>query len=166
MLLKPSLIYFCQDSINNYFKSHGTIGSVLDKIYEGIISINTIPMISICQKDGKWFTADNRRLWIFQQLEKLGKCSEIDVQVTHIIPDNKFTTKNGGVSVTIRGDPGSKYAKDVSWRSRRGEGGGEGISEKFVTSDDGLFDDFLDPIELNSDDYDDPDDELYDHFDN
>ncbi|KAL3859187.1 hypothetical protein ACJMK2_009416 [Sinanodonta woodiana] len=68
MRLKPSLIYFCQDSIHYSFYGGVTIGSVLDQIYEGTISINTIPMISICQKDGKWFTADNRRLWIFQQV--------------------------------------------------------------------------------------------------
>ncbi|KAL3859190.1 hypothetical protein ACJMK2_009419 [Sinanodonta woodiana] len=158
MRLKPSLIYFCQETIKNCFPSHGKIGFVLDKIYEGSISINTIPMISICKKGGKWFTTDNRRLWIFQQLEKLRKCSKIDVRITHYIPRNKFTTKNGGVSVTIRGDPGSKYAKDVSKRSNRG------ISEKFVDSDANFFKVFLDFDEMNSDDYDDPDDDLYDDF--
>ncbi|KAL3859191.1 hypothetical protein ACJMK2_009420 [Sinanodonta woodiana] len=155
MRLKPSSIYFSQDTINNYFKSHGTIGSVLDKIYEGTISINTIPMISICQKDGKWFTTDNRRLWIFQQLEKLGKCSEIDVGVTYNIPDSKFTTKNGGVSVSVRGNPGSTYAKDVSWRPSRG--GGTGIWERYDDSDDDIN-------YFDSDDFNDPDDDEYDIF--
>ncbi|KAL3859186.1 hypothetical protein ACJMK2_009415 [Sinanodonta woodiana] len=150
MRLKPSLTNFSQDTIKNCFECDGTIGSVLDAIYEGTISINTIPKISICQKDGKWFAADNRRLWIFQQLEKLGKCSEIDVRVTYNIPDSKFTTKNGGVSVSVRGDPGSKYVTDSLWRDNRE--GQRKISDSFVDWDN----------DINSDDCDDPNDDLYD----
>ncbi|KAL3859189.1 hypothetical protein ACJMK2_009418 [Sinanodonta woodiana] len=153
MRLKPSSIYFSQDTIKNCFNSHGTIGSVLDNIYEGTILINTIPMISICQKDGKWFTTDNRRLWIFRELEQLGKCSEIDVRVTHIIPDNKFTTNNGGVSVTVRGNPGSKYATDVSWRESREARRGRRM--RYDDSDE----DFMDS---NSDDTEDSDDDMFD----
>ncbi|KAK3610017.1 hypothetical protein CHS0354_032363 [Potamilus streckersoni] len=151
MRLKPSEIYFSQDTIKNCFDHYGTIGSVLDKIYEGTMSIQLIPKISVCQKDGKWFTVDNRRLWIFQQLEKLGKCSEIDVQVTYSIPDNKFTTENGGASVTVRGDPGSKYATDVSWRRSRGGG----RRRRFVDWDD-------DFSVFDSDDSDDSVDDPYD----
>ncbi|KAK3610018.1 hypothetical protein CHS0354_032364 [Potamilus streckersoni] len=153
MRLKPSEVYFSQDTIKNCFDNRGTIGSVLDKIYEGAMSIQKIPKISVCQKDGKWFTVDNRRLWIFQQLEKLGKCSEIDVQVTYSIPGNKLTTKNGGESVTVRGDPGSKYATGVYWRPSLGGKGRAG----FVDWDY----DFLD---VDSDDFDDPDDDLYDYL--
>lgn len=51
-------------------------------------------------------TADNRRLWVFQQAETRGKIEEIYVSVTFYINFNKFTTENNGMSVRVRGDPG------------------------------------------------------------
>lgn len=57
-------------------------------------------------RNGLWFTADNRRLWVFQQAKTRGKIEEIYVSVTFYINFNKFTTENNGMSVRVRGDPG------------------------------------------------------------
>jgi hypothetical protein len=76
------------------------------------ISVRDIPTIPVVKRNNKWFTADNRRLWVFRNLEKLGKCSEIDVTEGYYIPSSKFTTINGGVDVTVRnGSPGGKWYK-------------------------------------------------------
>ena len=114
MMLRPSDIYFSQDSINNVFDKRcphrfKTVGETLDDLCEGRISVNGIPTISVMNKGGKWFTGDNRRLWVFRQLERLGKCTAIRVDVTNYIPSNKFTTFNGGTSVTVRRNPGGKW---------------------------------------------------------
>lgn len=61
----------------------------------------------------KWFTADNSRVWVFQEAEKRGKCSEIYVRETLYIDYNKFTTKNNGVSVYVRGNPGGYLWRNV-----------------------------------------------------
>ncbi|KAK3596680.1 hypothetical protein CHS0354_038913 [Potamilus streckersoni] len=158
MRLKTSEIYFSHDTINNRFKNHGTIGSVLDKIY-GVMSIEDIPKISVTKRNGKWFTTDNRRLWIFRQLENLGKCPEIDVLERSDIPDRKFTTKNGGVSVTVRGNPESKYATNVPWRSS-----GSRNRASFVDSDDWDVDCSLDVDLDDCAGWNDGDDMSYDNY--
>lgn len=111
MFLKPSEIRFSQDSIGNSFGGYTShpfrrIGQTLDDILSGRCNVDSIPRISVMNRNGLWFTADNRRLWVFQQAEKRGKIEEIYVSVTFYINFNKFTTENIGMSVRVRGDPG------------------------------------------------------------
>ena len=113
MQLRPSDIYFSQDSIRNRFRdgclhSNKTLGETLDDLCEGRISVCDIPVIAVTQKDGKWFTGDNRRLWVFRHLERLGKCTFLTVYEGYISSD-KFTTYNGGASVRVRGYPGGRW---------------------------------------------------------
>ena len=59
--------------------------------------------------DGKWVTADNRRLWVFRELERLGKCDTIPVRISTYIPEAKLTSYNGGTSVRVRGPAGGYW---------------------------------------------------------
>lgn len=111
MYLRPSEIRFSQDSIGRSFGGYTShpgrpIGETLDDILRGEINVSSIPRISVLKKDGQWCSADYRRLWVFQEAEKRGKCTEIYVQETSFINYNKFTTINNGISVYVRGDPG------------------------------------------------------------
>ena len=130
MHILPSEICFSQESINNCFDSkceHANvkIGETLDKLCEGEIGVYDIPTIQVVLKDGKYFTADNRRLWVFREMEKLDKCREIPVRVDgNFKYGKKFTTCNGGTSVTVRGDPGGR------WYQGRG---GIGLGETLLT---------------------------------
>lgn len=95
MFLKPSEIRFSQDSIGNSFGGYTShpfrrIGQTLDDILTGRCNADSIPRISVMNRNGLWFTADNRRLWVFQQAEKRGKIEEIYVSVTFYINFNKF----------------------------------------------------------------------------
>jgi hypothetical protein len=70
MELRPSEIYYSQDSIMNRFGDytpHGNtcIGETLDQLLNGHCNVQSIPNISVVQRNGKWFTSDNRRLWVF-----------------------------------------------------------------------------------------------------
>ena len=111
MYLRPSEIRFSQDSIGSTFgrcTSHPyrPIGETLDDILNGHINVHSIPSISVVKQNGLWFTADNRRLWVFQEAEKRGKCDKIYVRESGYINYNKMTTLNDGVSVYVRGNPG------------------------------------------------------------
>lgn len=127
--LLPSNIYFSQESINSYFDSKSAhanikIGETLDQLCDGTITILDIPMIKVVLKDGKYFTEDNRRLWLFQQLEKLDKCRSVRVRASNSYQtmfrrDQKFTTCNGGTSVTVRGSPGGRWYKVANRVSRK-----------------------------------------------
>ena len=104
MHLKPSEIRFSQDSISNKFDQPKVfIGDTLDDLIKGKICIIDIPVISVKKVDDKWVSADNRRLWVFKHLEKLGKCETIPVKEVRYIPPFKNSSKSDGLSVKIRG---------------------------------------------------------------
>lgn len=111
MILRPSEIRFSQDSIGNTFGNYTLhrgiyIGQTLDDILSGHCNVQLIPSISVIKRNGQWFTSDNRRLWVFQEAEKRGKCDDIHAYETTYINFDKFTTCNEGRSVRVRRDPG------------------------------------------------------------
>lgn len=119
MILRPSEVYYSQDSICCYFDKRSShngvrIGDTLDDICTGRCRITDVPEISVMWDGSKWVTADNRRLWVFRELERLGKCQEIFVSQTYYIPDGKQTSSNGGESVVVRGNPGGIWHKKAS----------------------------------------------------
>ena len=123
MELRPSEIFYSQDSIMNRFgdyTSHGNtyIGETLDQLLRGHCNVNSIPTISVVKKYGKWYTSDNRRLWVFRKAEELGFLETIDVNETYYLNENKFTTENGGESIRVRGrTPGGSLW--ISWKPKR-----------------------------------------------
>jgi hypothetical protein len=60
------------------------------------------------------FIPYNRRLWVFKKAEEFGCFEKIDVIRTRKFNRNKFTTKNGGTSIRVRGDPGGNIWKTWS----------------------------------------------------
>lgn len=111
--LSPSEIFFSQDSISIYFgkstRHHKTmIGETLDDILSGKCKITDLPPIKVIKKKGSWVTADNRRLWIFKQLQMLGKCDKIGFEfATYINPKKKFILS----STRVRGNAGGDFNK-------------------------------------------------------
>ena len=105
--LAPSVIRFSQDSISNTFCDNTYhagqyIGETLDEIVRDPYTVDVIPNISVFNKDGKWFTSDNRRLWVFKKAEELGILSSIYVYVTFEIDYYKFTTTSNGRCIRVR----------------------------------------------------------------
>lgn len=111
--LYPSEIHYCQDSISNTFRDGNFLGETLDELCDGRLNICDIPTISVYDDDGRWITADNRRLWVFKMLERLGKCGQIPVIEINNIPSDKLTSTNGGVSVRVRGHPGGSWYRNL-----------------------------------------------------
>ncbi|XP_071181122.1 rac guanine nucleotide exchange factor JJ-like [Mytilus edulis] len=123
MELRPSDIFYSQDSIMNRFGDytmHGNtyIGETLDELLQGYCNVNSIPTITVVKKYGKWYTSDNRRLWVFRKAEEIGFLETIDVTVSSYLNGNKFTTENGGTSIRVRGGtPGGRLWR--SWKPKR-----------------------------------------------
>ncbi|CAC5413382.1 unnamed protein product [Mytilus coruscus] len=116
MYLRPTEILYSQDSIANTFERSTRhrnmyIGDTLDELINGSATVTSIPTISVFWRNDKWFTLDNRRLWVFRTAEELGILNSIPVYETSGINSNKFTTCNGGSSVRVRGNPGG-----FAWR--------------------------------------------------
>jgi hypothetical protein len=102
------------------YTPHGNIciGETLDELLNGQCIVESIPHISVAQRNGKWFTSDNRRLWVFRKAEEIGFLKTIYVDKTNSIKDDKFTTKDGGTSIRVRGgSPGGSLWR--RWKPKR-----------------------------------------------
>ncbi|VDH90597.1 Hypothetical predicted protein [Mytilus galloprovincialis] len=112
--VKPSEILYSQVSIANKFKNGRLIGEVLDDILEGITSVGDIPMIEVKLIDGKYVSADNRRLWILKELERLHRLVRVEVKTAKKIDRRKSARTD---NIRIRGGgPGGKSA-DIDLKS-------------------------------------------------
>ncbi|KAK3590398.1 hypothetical protein CHS0354_028508 [Potamilus streckersoni] len=119
MRFKPSEIRYSQDSISCTFTGRHwgkKIGKTLDNLVDGKISVDDIPRISVIFRNEKWFTCDNRRLWVFKHFELLGGSTHISATETTYLNISKLTTDNEGTAIRVRGSPGgtwySKYSQN------------------------------------------------------
>ena len=123
MELRPSQIFYSQDTILNRFGDytrHGKmcIGETLDDLLVGRCNVDDILTMRVMKRNGKWFTSDNRRLWVFRTAEEIGFLETVKVKVIRLIPNKKFTTVNHGQSVRVRrGGPGGKIWRN--WKPQR-----------------------------------------------
>ena len=101
------------------YTPHGNtyIGETLDQLLNGHCSVESIPNISVVERNGKWFTSDNRRLWVFRKAEEIGFLKSIYVIETYYIKDAKFTSENGGTLIRVRGSPGGSLWR--TWKRKR-----------------------------------------------
>ncbi|VDI32141.1 Hypothetical predicted protein [Mytilus galloprovincialis] len=102
--MKPSNIFYSQDSIKDKFDNGYTIYGTLSACKKHSFVIQKIPTIRVVQIGGKFHTLDNRRLWVFKKLEESGTITDIHVQTVSrsMLEDRKFTTTNGGTDVIVR----------------------------------------------------------------
>ncbi|CAH1785805.1 unnamed protein product [Owenia fusiformis] len=107
----PSELYFSQDSILGTFKGGKLLGQTFNEIIEGNRNPNKhIPPITVVKDhpdyEGLPFVFGCRRLYIYQELEKLDVIRKVKVEISsydsqqHRIKN--FTTKNDGVSVEVK----------------------------------------------------------------
>jgi len=114
MEIKPSQIFYSQDSILNRFSDYTrhankNIGETLDHLLVGRCNVDDILTMNVMKRNGEWFISDNRRLWVFRKAEEIGFLETVKVNVIYYISNNKFTTVNYGRSVRVRkGDPGGR----------------------------------------------------------
>lgn len=102
--LAPSDIRFMQDSIHHSFYGGGRVNDVIDQICYRHTSLNNIPTIEVTNRNGKYYSLDNRRLYLYRVLEKRGFLFRITVFLVSRWDERKFTTLNDGASIFVRGD--------------------------------------------------------------
>ncbi len=100
--MDPALIRFSQSSISPNFSDGGNVEELANALRNGTVKPDSIPPIRVVEKDGQLFTLDNRRLAAFQ---KAGVWIRYQMATAEEAAREawKFTTKNGGISIRIRG---------------------------------------------------------------
>ena len=100
--IDPFSVGFSQDSISNEFKDGGTIDDLAENLRTGQVNPQDIPSIRVVEQNGQLFTLDNRRLEAFRR-------AGVSIPYRMASPQEaaaerwKFTTRNGGTSIRIRG---------------------------------------------------------------
>ncbi|KAL3877302.1 hypothetical protein ACJMK2_035032 [Sinanodonta woodiana] len=101
--IRPSDIRYTQESISCRFQIGKNIGTVIKEIMNEECKISDIPEIEVMVKDGVYYSADNRRLYIFKILEAKGLVADISVRLVKRIKKSKWTTKTQGLAIDVRG---------------------------------------------------------------
>ena len=95
-------IFYSQDSIKNKFQDGRSLGQMERELRVGEKQLSDIPRITVVRHEGRWFSVDNRRLWVFKRV--FGP--QQSVPVSRGAQDHrfwsKFTTNNQGVDVRVR----------------------------------------------------------------
>ena len=100
--LRLEEIFYTQDSIKRSFQDGRTLTQMMGELMSDQKTLMQIPRITVVRHEGRWFSVDNRRLWVFNQVFPGSK----SIPVYHGMQDNrfwnKFTTINGGRAVRVR----------------------------------------------------------------
>ena len=100
--INPHAVRFSQDSANYKFKDGRTIDDLANGLRNGSVKPNDVPSIRLVQHDNKLYTLDNRRLEAFRRANMDAPYRMATPR--EIIKDHfKFTTRNDGISIRIRG---------------------------------------------------------------
>lgn len=113
----PSEIRFTHDSIQSNFRDGRSIPDTFRQILMKNIAVESLPLMEVMKYEGEWFVVrGNRRLFLFQELEKRGYLKQVRVQTRNFNPDlfnKQYTFPNRGTSVRIR----SGYGQDSAVRT-------------------------------------------------
>uniref|UniRef100_A0A0L8HA22 Uncharacterized protein n=1 Tax=Octopus bimaculoides TaxID=37653 RepID=A0A0L8HA22_OCTBM len=104
-ILSPSEIRYTQDSISSCFQNGNDIEDLILDIINGQTRSDEIRTIRVFFNDGKYYSEDNRRLYVFKAVQELSEPNlTIKVKLTSYsdFQENKFTTRNGGFRIRVR----------------------------------------------------------------
>lgn len=69
----PSEIRFTHDSIQSNFRDGRSIPDTFRQILMKNVAVESLPLMEVMKYEGEWFVVrGNRRLFLFQELEKRG----------------------------------------------------------------------------------------------
>lgn len=105
--VKPSELLYSQKSIAGKFRNGRLIGETRDDISDGIMSVKDLPRIKVKLIDGEYVSADNRRLWVLKELERLGLLEHIEVIITTKKMDTKKSERTHHIKIR-GGGPGGR----------------------------------------------------------
>ena len=100
--LKPSQIYFTHSKISDTFTGcNKKLKDTLQELSSDIKKIINIPLIRVQSDGSKYISMNNRRLWVFKQLEAMGLLEEINVYIEYIKKDSKNAKNDHALEAKI-----------------------------------------------------------------
>ncbi|KAI8914375.1 hypothetical protein EDD86DRAFT_273454 [Gorgonomyces haynaldii] len=106
MDIDPAIIYFTHSKIRNRFSGCGKLlQETLEEILNGTTTVAQIPKIRVIydQETDRYYSLNNRRLWLFKQLKQLGKLDTILVELRR--PETKQEARLGKQTLSLNAKP-------------------------------------------------------------
>ena len=99
--LSPSVIYFSHSRLDSRFSGCAKdIGTTLSEIVSGVTPLSAIPLITVLEVEGaeggRYVSLNNRRLYLFKELLRLGRLPGGEIQVRIKKPTAKEAKKYSG----------------------------------------------------------------------
>ncbi|CAK8684611.1 unnamed protein product [Clavelina lepadiformis] len=106
VFISPDQVKFTQNSIKASFKNgDGSVNDLIRQIARKDTDVEDISMIRVYTRNGFYYSIDNRRLYVFRVLKRMGCLDTIEVRMidynNHSM-SRRYTTKNGGCHVNLR----------------------------------------------------------------
>lgn len=100
--IHPNNVRFSQSSISNNFRNGATIDDLSISLKNGTTRVNEMQPIRLVERNNVLYTLDNRRLEAFRRAGlqipyRMATSEEVAAEAW------KFTSRNGGVSIRIKG---------------------------------------------------------------
>ena len=80
--IDPETVYFTHSKIRKQFSGCGKLlQETLNEIVAGRTAIEEIPRIRVIFDGARHYSMNNRRLWLYKELKKLGKLTVVKVEL-------------------------------------------------------------------------------------
>lgn len=102
--VNPAIIRFTHSRIRPHFSGNGLlIADTIEMLETKKITIDAIPLIQVMFINNEYYSMNNRRLYTFKHLNKLGMLDEINCRIK--VPNKKeilkYTPENCALSAKI-----------------------------------------------------------------
>ena len=91
-----SIIYFTHSKLRKKFSDGKIVEETFKQVLDGLVKIEDLPKIKVMYDptSDRYISMNNRRLWVFKQLNSLGKLPTIMVQTENIKGKDNKLSKN------------------------------------------------------------------------
>jgi len=94
--IDPSIIYFTHSKLRKKFSDGKLVEETFKQVLDGIVKVEDLPKIKVMYDPSteRYISMNNRRLWVFKQLNALGKLPTILVIIEMVKGKDNKLTKN------------------------------------------------------------------------
>jgi len=102
-MLHPDHIYYTQETIRDVFQNGIPLIETLEQLRSASITVNDIPPIKVLEYEGKWWTIDNRRLWVFREYGQVIPVEKVNEEYKGHVFYKRKNTQTKGKSILFCG---------------------------------------------------------------
>lgn len=103
MELDPESIYFTHSKIRKKFSGCGRLlEQTLADIQGGVTDVLAIPKIRVIFDGDRYYSMNNRRLWVFKELKKSGHLAKIAVELRNAVSNSEKRLGKNTLSLTAK----------------------------------------------------------------